>query len=301
SRPPSPPRWHARGMSPEPAMTPAGVADLWLARLAGERHASPHTVAGYRRDLAKLLRYMTAEQMVSFESLDANRMRTFIAAEHRAGLAPKSLQRLLSSCRSLFRQLHREGLMTHDPLLGVRGPRCAANCRRCWMSTKPAPWSRSTAAANWRCATARCSSCSIPLACACPNWSACAGSTSTWKRARCASWARAARPAPCRAGHDSGELGVPRPRRRGDQPAHDPAAHEHAGAAAGPAEAHPPASAAPYLRQPHAGILRRPARGAGTAWPRRHRHHADLHPPGFPAPGQGLRRGAPAGKTQAVT
>jgi integrase/recombinase XerC len=110
-------------MSPEPAMTPAGVADLWLARLAGERHASPHTVAGYRRDLAKLLRYMTAERLVSFESLDANRMRTFIAAEHRAGLAPKSLQRLLSSCRSLFRQLHREGLMTHDPLLGVRGPK----------------------------------------------------------------------------------------------------------------------------------------------------------------------------------
>jgi len=104
-------------------MTPAGQVDAWLGRLAGERHASPHTVAGYRRDLAKLLRYMDTGRLLSFESLDANRMRTFIAAEHRAGLAPKSLQRLLSSCRSLFRQLHREGLMTHDPLLGVHGPK----------------------------------------------------------------------------------------------------------------------------------------------------------------------------------
>ena len=104
-------------------MTPEQEVDSWLARLAGERHASPHTVAGYRRDLAKLLRFMQTQQLTSFDALDANRMRTFVAGEHRAGLAPKSLQRLLSSCRSLFRQLNREGLLAGDPLLGVRGPK----------------------------------------------------------------------------------------------------------------------------------------------------------------------------------
>jgi len=104
-------------------MTPEQEVDGWLARLAGERHASPHTVAGYRRDLAKLLRFMQTQQLTSFDALDANRMRTFVAGEHRAGLAPKSLQRLLSSCRSLFRQLNREGLLAVDPLLGVRGPK----------------------------------------------------------------------------------------------------------------------------------------------------------------------------------
>ena len=104
-------------------MTPDSQVEHWLTRLAGERHASPHTVAGYRRDLAKLLRFMQAQQLTSFDALDANRMRGFIAGEHRGGLAPKSLQRLLSSCRSLFRQLNREGLLTSDPLLGVRGPK----------------------------------------------------------------------------------------------------------------------------------------------------------------------------------
>jgi integrase/recombinase XerC len=104
-------------------MTPEQEVDGWLGRLAGERHASPHTVAGYRRDLAKLLRFMQTQQLTSFDALDANRMRTFVAGEHRAGLAPKSLQRLLSSCRSLFRQLNREGLLAVDPLLGVRGPK----------------------------------------------------------------------------------------------------------------------------------------------------------------------------------
>ncbi len=104
-------------------MTPAQQVERWLDRLANERHASPHTVAGYRRDLAKLLRFMQEQQLDAFEALDANRMRGFVAAEHRGGLAPKSLQRLLSSCRSLFRQLSREGQLASDPLLGVRGPK----------------------------------------------------------------------------------------------------------------------------------------------------------------------------------
>ncbi|MBM7129782.1 tyrosine recombinase XerC [Dyella mobilis] len=97
--------------------------DTWLARMANERKASPHTLEGYRRDLAKLVRYMQTQQISSFDALEPHRMRSFVAAEHRSGLSPKSLQRLLSSCRSLFRQLTREGVLAHDPLAGVRGPK----------------------------------------------------------------------------------------------------------------------------------------------------------------------------------
>jgi integrase/recombinase XerC len=104
-------------------MTPQAVLERWLGHLAGERKASPHTVAGYRRDLAKLLRWMEAHALGSFDALDAHQLRRFLAAEHRAGLSPKSLQRLLSSCRSLFRQLRREGVLAHDPAAGVRGPK----------------------------------------------------------------------------------------------------------------------------------------------------------------------------------
>ena len=104
-------------------MTPKDHVEAWLGRLAGERKASRHTVDGYRRDLAKLLRYMEERQIDAFATLDNHGMRNFVAAEHRAGLSPKSLQRLLSSCRSLFRQLNREGLLHHDPSAGVRGPK----------------------------------------------------------------------------------------------------------------------------------------------------------------------------------
>jgi integrase/recombinase XerC len=66
---------------------------------------------------------MDAQGVGQFADLGAHRMRAFVASQHRAGLSPKSLQRLLSSCRSLFRQLSREGLLAHDPAAGVRGPK----------------------------------------------------------------------------------------------------------------------------------------------------------------------------------
>lgn len=105
------------------AMDAQPQVEAWLARLGSERKASPHTIDGYRRDLDKLLRHMQKQQIASFEQLKPHHMRGFIASEHRTGLSPKSLQRLLSSCRSLFRQLTREGLLAHDPVAGVRGPK----------------------------------------------------------------------------------------------------------------------------------------------------------------------------------
>jgi integrase/recombinase XerC len=110
-------------VTPSPATAAREQVQAWLARLADERHASPHTLAGYRRDLDKLLRFMDAQGIHNFTALDTHQMRRFVAAEHRAGLSPKSLQRLLSACRSLFRQLSREGRLDHDPALGVRGPK----------------------------------------------------------------------------------------------------------------------------------------------------------------------------------
>lgn len=94
----------------------------YLARLRG-RHLSAHTVAAYRRDLGKLERWMDAEGIERFADLSADRLRGLIASEHRAGLAPKSLHRLLSACRGLFRDLVREGQLAGDPSAGLRAPK----------------------------------------------------------------------------------------------------------------------------------------------------------------------------------
>ncbi len=103
--------------------SPAEQVRDWIERMRVERAPSPHTLAAYRRDSARLLAFMQARALPGFDALTADGMRAFVAAEHRRGLSPTSLQRLLSSCRSLFRQLIREGLLDHDPAAGVRGPK----------------------------------------------------------------------------------------------------------------------------------------------------------------------------------
>ncbi len=83
--------------------TPPAVAD-YLAHLEVERRMSAHTLDAYRRDLAALADWAGAQGHGDLLALDSAAIRAFVASEHRRGLAPKSLQRRLSGCRSFFHQ-----------------------------------------------------------------------------------------------------------------------------------------------------------------------------------------------------
>jgi integrase/recombinase XerC len=111
-------------------VTPREGVEAFLRHFAAERAPSAHTLAAYRRDLEKLLAFMEAEGIGSFDGLSPDRLRSMIARAHRGsgkgkadGLEPASLQRLLSACRTLFRYLTREGQLAHDPAAAVRGPK----------------------------------------------------------------------------------------------------------------------------------------------------------------------------------
>ncbi|MFN7183051.1 MAG: tyrosine recombinase XerC [Thermomonas haemolytica] len=96
--------------------------DDFLAHLAVEKQGSPHTLDAYRRDLDALARWAEGRDLLA---LDAADIRAFVAAEHRRGLAPKSLQRRLSACRSLYRWLLQQARIARDPCAGVRAPKAA--------------------------------------------------------------------------------------------------------------------------------------------------------------------------------
>ena len=96
--------------------------DAFLAHLSIERQVSAHTLDAYRRDLAALAAWATTRH-ADLAALPAEQLRAFVAAEHRRGLSPKSLQRRLSACRSFYRWLLRHGRIVANPAAAIRAPK----------------------------------------------------------------------------------------------------------------------------------------------------------------------------------
>lgn len=113
----------AAQVTPEPAPALRQAVDDWLGALRVERGASPHTLEAYRADADTLLAWCAQRGVDDFAALDAEALRLYLAAAHRGGLSPKSLQRRLSACRGLFRFLLKHGRIERDPSAGVRGPK----------------------------------------------------------------------------------------------------------------------------------------------------------------------------------
>lgn len=91
--------------------------------LANERGLSARTLTAYQRDLDLLLQYLEEEEIDQPAAVTQHHIRAFIAQRHRQGLGGKSLQRLLSAIRSLFRWMLREGTAEHNPATPVRAPK----------------------------------------------------------------------------------------------------------------------------------------------------------------------------------
>ncbi len=96
--------------------------DQYLDHLQVERRMSPNTLDGYRRDLTALAAWAEA-QARGLLALGGEDIRAFVAAEHRRGLSPKSLQRRLSAVRSFYRWLLKHGRIVASPAAAIRAPK----------------------------------------------------------------------------------------------------------------------------------------------------------------------------------
>jgi len=95
--------------------------------LQAERRYSVHTVSAYRRDIIRFLQNcdLLESQVVKWDDIKQADIRSCVATLHRHGLSGKSLQRWLSSVRSLYKFLCRFGLATTNPAIGVPAPKAA--------------------------------------------------------------------------------------------------------------------------------------------------------------------------------
>lgn len=97
----------------------------WQRSLATERRLSPHTQAAYRRDLQAFAAWSAQAGIRQLADLDTQHIRQYAAMSHRDGLDPRSVQRRLSSLRTFFNFLLREGALHRNPALDVAAPKAA--------------------------------------------------------------------------------------------------------------------------------------------------------------------------------
>lgn len=104
--------------------------EAFLRHVGSERQLSPRTLQAYRQDLQLLAKQLQDQGISHWDEVRDVQLRRFIAMRHGEGLSGRSLQRLLSATRSLYRYLIREGQCRDNPALDLRAPRSARDLPR---------------------------------------------------------------------------------------------------------------------------------------------------------------------------
>lgn len=91
--------------------------------LQSEKLFSKHTVDNYRRDISRFIHFCESQGLTDWDKLDEQHIRQFVSQVHRQGLGGRSIQRLLSALRRLFRFLLVNQSIKINPAAHVRAPK----------------------------------------------------------------------------------------------------------------------------------------------------------------------------------
>ncbi len=114
-------------MSPAaPAAVETQVAPAiarFIDHLRYERRMAAATVAGRRRDLSSFVQWCDSVNILELTRLDANAVRSYVARMRRDNRDVATLNRHLSSLRTLFRFCIEQQWLSHNPASDVSAPR----------------------------------------------------------------------------------------------------------------------------------------------------------------------------------
>jgi len=95
--------------------------------LRAEQRASPETLRNYASDLRQLHRFLLSRRLVSSpidpNSLSSDAVRAYLQWLDQKGNKPSSLARKLAAVRSFYRYLLRRGMVSSNPVDGMRTPK----------------------------------------------------------------------------------------------------------------------------------------------------------------------------------
>ena len=95
-----------------------------LVHLEVERRLAARTLQLYREAFVRLTAFAAAQKL-PLRDVQVHHIRRWAASLHAQGLGPRSIALVLSAWRGLYRWLGRDGLVTLNPVEGVRAPKAA--------------------------------------------------------------------------------------------------------------------------------------------------------------------------------
>ena len=100
----------------------ARLFEEYIAYLTGEKNASVHTITAYKKDLEDYFAYLKEPDIDELRA-DHLVIRRYMAHLRDMGISKNSMARKMSSLRSYYRFLIREGLLEDNPLALVSSPK----------------------------------------------------------------------------------------------------------------------------------------------------------------------------------
>ncbi|MBJ7579162.1 tyrosine recombinase XerC [Devosia sp. MC532] len=100
----------------------------WLRELGSIKRLAPKTLEAYGRDIGQFMSFLSghmggAVTLAFLKDLRGADIRAFMAERRNDSLGSRSLARVLSSLRSYFQFLEREGILTSEALNVIRSPK----------------------------------------------------------------------------------------------------------------------------------------------------------------------------------
>jgi len=97
----------------------------YLHFLALEKNASRNTIASYRLDIGRYVRFLELKEIMKPDDVTEEHAAEFLATLRTAGLSPRSVTRCISSLNGFHKFMVGEGITQRNPMEGIDVPRLA--------------------------------------------------------------------------------------------------------------------------------------------------------------------------------
>lgn len=104
-------------------MAPFFVFNEFESYLVSEKRFSEHTVTAYKKDLDQFVAFALIESMNSLKEVNHQLVRGWIVHLIENKTSNRSVNRKLSTLRTFFKWLVKNGMIESDPMLKVKGPK----------------------------------------------------------------------------------------------------------------------------------------------------------------------------------